>query len=109
MTLLKITEIKKHELLTSDQTVMCRAMRDESRRTGEDFTMHDFAKIALRACARNYADGVGAPIIADAELRRAAILYVYEALKACDIAIIKQWPEFDEMLRSLTYLSGDMP
>jgi len=111
------TEIESHELLTSEQHLLCKAMRNESRRAGHDFTLYDFAKVALRATARDYVEASDlseaareqARVTHERALQRAAILFVYEALKACDINLIKQWPEFDEMLRSIVMLAGDLP
>ena len=61
--------------------------------------MMDFARIALRATATNYTDDPNTPT--DRALQHAALLFVYEALKACGHEIITQWPEFDEMLQQL--------
>ncbi len=111
---LRFAEINAHELLDDEQRKMCRIMSDRSHRSGESFTMLDFARISLRATGNTYAelknDGDTAKqVMADREHQRAAVLFVYEALKACDIAIIKEWPEFDEMLKNLVYLANDLP
>jgi hypothetical protein len=64
--------------------------------------MMDFARIALRATAVDYAGAESyARTVADRALQHAALLFVYEALKACDHDIIKEWPEFDTMLQQL--------
>lgn len=103
----KNAEIDAHELLSADQRLLCKVMRNESRINGYPFEMFDFAKIALRARARDYVENDSGR--QERDLQRAALLYVYEALKATDLAIIKEWPDFDEMLRSLEYLFGDLP
>jgi hypothetical protein len=80
-------EIDKHPLLTADQRQLCKIFRDKSKERRESFTMLDFAVICLRATARDYAEafevrsGCGDTIGTDAEHRRAAIFYAYEALK----------------------------
>jgi hypothetical protein len=70
----------------------------------------------LRACARDYGEAseahtidLNATVLADRALQKAAVLFVYEALKVCDNAMIKEWPHFDEMLKSLAMLLGDLP
>lgn len=97
------SEIDAQPMLDRDQKAMCRVMRDTSRRGGGSFTMMDFARIVLGAAAVDYAseecDEDGDP--AGGTLERAALLFVYEALRHCDHAIIKEWPEFDTMLRQL--------
>ncbi len=99
-------EIDAQPMLDRDQKAMCRVMRDTSRRGGGSFTMMNFARIALGAAAVDYASEEcgedGDPAGGDARsLERAALLFVYEALRHCDHAIIKEWPEFDTMLRQL--------
>lgn len=81
-------EINAHPLLTADQRKLCKIFRDKSKERRESFTMLDFAAICLRATARDYAEaletrscGCGDIVTADAEHRRAAIFYAYEALK----------------------------
>jgi hypothetical protein len=103
----KNAEIDAHELLSQEQRQLCKTLRNDSRSKGYPFAMFDFAKIALRARARDYSEADTG--MTERDLQRAAILYVYEALKATDLAIIKEWPEFDEMLRNLEYLFGDLP
>ncbi len=83
---------------------MCRIMRNHARKEGSPFTMMDFARITLRATAVNYADAedyTDDKALADMALQRGALLFVYEALKACDHSIIKEWPEFNTMLQQL--------
>lgn len=109
---LRSAKINAHELLDMEQRKMCRIMRTRSARNGEPFTMLDFAKIALCATASDYVQAASESpeaVMTDIAHRRAAILYVYEALKACDIPIIKEWPEFDEMLKNLVYLANELP
>lgn len=102
-------EIDAHELLDDGQRIMLKAMR----RARRSLTMLDFAQVALRATGCNYARADagldGSAQVADRAHRRAAVLYVYEALRASDAAIIKEWPEFDEMLRMLVVLVEDLP
>jgi hypothetical protein len=78
-------EINKHPLLTADQRKLCKIFRDKSKERRESFTMLDFAVICLRATAHDYAEvlkaGDATTSAADAEHRRAAIFYAYEALK----------------------------
>lgn len=109
-------EIREHELLDDEQRKIIRALRGAASRRGESFTMLGFAEVALRATAVDYGavtdggdEAIPERVIADARLRDAAVLYVYEALRATDNAIIREWPEFDEMLRMLVSLAGDLP
>lgn len=98
------TEIDQQPLLDQDQRSMCRIMRNHARKEGSPFTMMDFARITLRATAVNYADAedyTDDKALADMALQRGALLFVYEALKACDHSIIKEWPEFNTMLQQL--------
>lgn len=103
---LRNAEIDKQPLLDQDHKLMCKAMRTQSRKDGGAFTMLDFARICLRATAVNYEGAeISARAGADRALQHAALLFVYEALKACDHAIIKEWPEFDTMLQQLEDLA----
>jgi hypothetical protein len=104
-------EIDAHELLDDDQRLMLKVMRTQARRDRAPFTMLDFAQIALRAAGVDFAeaDPFLARAIADTQLRKNAVLYVYEVLRATDNALIREWPEFDEMLRCLEMLAGDLP
>lgn len=103
--LLSNTEIDAQTLLDQDQRSMCRIMRNHARKEGIPFTMMDFARITLRATAVDYtgadAESTDDRTLADRALQRAALLFVYEALKACDHDIIKEWPEFNTMLQQL--------
>lgn len=115
--LLPVNEITSHPLLDSSHRNLARVMRSRAKADGNAFSMIAFAKICLRATGRNYVeasageDEANTPaILADIEHRRAAILYAYEALKATDLAIIKEWPQFDEMLKCLEQLAaGELP
>jgi hypothetical protein len=93
-TLLTDEQINAHPLLNDNERRICKILRNHSKEAGESFTMLDFAANCLRATGRNYAeafdhDGDGnlnspdcaATVLADAKHRRAAVLYVYEALK----------------------------
>jgi len=97
---LRNAEIDAQPLLDQDHRLMCKAMRNQARKDGAEFTMMDFARICLRATAVDYAGAEGYErISADRSHQHAALLFVYEALKACDHAIIKEWAEFDTMLQ----------
>lgn len=103
---LRNAEIDAQPMLDQDQRLMCRMMRNQARKDGAPFTMMDFARIALRATAVDYAGAESyARTVADRALQHAALLFVYEALKACDHNIIKEWPEFGTMLQQLEDLN----
>lgn len=110
---MQLKEIKEHPLLDDDQRKVARALSKLSKREGKEFPALAFAEIALRAEAQNYAatseDKISEVAFADLKLRRAALLYVYEALRATDLDIVREWSELDEALRSLEYLHGDLP
>jgi len=83
-------EIDAHPLLDREQQKLCKIFRDNAAKAGDEFTMLDFAKIALRATGKDYAaaseyghrDLTAARLPALDDLhRRAALLYTYEALK----------------------------
>lgn len=98
---LRNAEIDAHPLLTHEERATLKIMRNKRR----DITMYDFAKIVHQAAATDYANvdrrTDGDRWLVRRALQRAALLYVYEALKACDHDIIKQWAEFDTMLQQL--------
>jgi hypothetical protein len=76
-------EIDAHPLLDREQQKICKIFRDKAAKDGDEFTMLDFAKIALRATGSDYL-AASWPMLAakcDAAHRRAALLYTYEALK----------------------------
>lgn len=102
---MKKTEIDKHPLLDDEQKKMCRIFAQTAARKKEAFTMLQFAEVALRATGNDYADARDGEIHeqarTDLEHRRAAVLYVREALISCEHEIITQWPEFDTMLQQL--------
>lgn len=79
-------EIDAHPLLSEDQRQVCKDLRDLAEREHRSFTMLEFAEVALRATGNDYAAVTdrGGPEAArhDQAHRRAAILYVYEAVKA---------------------------
>ena len=105
---LRNAEIEAHPMLDRDQQVMLKIMRNARR----DITMYDFAKIALQAAATDYAnaeDTNDSCFSAKRALHHAAFLFVYEALKACDLDIIKEWDGFEEMLESLQTLNHWLP
>lgn len=101
---LRNAEIDAHAMLSAEQRQILKAMRNRRR----DITLYDFAQIALQAAATDYTNvdrnSDGNRVTAQRDLQYAALLFVYEALRATDLDIIKQWPEFDEMLRCLETL-----
>jgi hypothetical protein len=104
---LRNADIDAQPMLDQDHRLMCKAMRNQARKDGTEFTMMDFARVCLRATAVDYAGAEGyARVAADRAHQHAALLFVYEALKACDHAIIKEWPEFDMMLQQLEDLDS---
>lgn len=118
--MIKLKEIREHELLDSEQRKVCEALVKHAKGGKSPFGWLQFAEVVLKGTARNYVEhldsdeeetssGRRTQARIDLELRRAAVLYVYEALRACDLGIIKEWPEFDEMLKNLVYLAGDLP
>ena len=99
-------------LLSADERRMYNAMAKHSTDVEHALTDHLFADICLRGAAKNFAEHADDPrhvVHHMMELRRAAILYVREALRATDNALIREWPDFDEMIRSLDMLRKDMP
>ena len=79
-------EIDAHPLLDQEQREICKNLRNAAKKERRPFTMLDFAEIALRATGNDYAatrdqDGYQAARHDNAH-RQAAILYVYEAVKA---------------------------
>lgn len=96
---LRNAEIDAQPMLDQDHKLMCKAMRTQSLKDGTPFAMMDFARICLRATAVDYAGAESCErVVADSRLQHAALIFAYEALKACDHDIIKQWPDFDMML-----------
>jgi hypothetical protein len=79
-------QIDAHLLLDRDQQKTCKILRDLAKKEGSSFTMLEFAEIALRATGNEYArvtdEGGHQAAVCDDAHRRAAILYVYEAIKA---------------------------
>lgn len=98
---LRNADIEAHPLLFREQHALIKAMRSADRST----TFYDFARVALCASAADYVNADDDDMRERAKtmraLQRAALLFVYEALKACDHAIITEWPEFDIMLQQL--------
>jgi hypothetical protein len=82
-------QIDAHPLLDDAERKLCKIFRTQSKKAGDSFTMLDFACVCLRATGRDYVEAAGnfastnciATVLADAKHRRAAVLYVYEALK----------------------------
>ena len=79
-------EIDDHPLLDDEQRKICKALRRAALREERAFTMLDFAEVALRATGNDYAavTDQGGHLAArrDRLHRLAAVLYVYEAVKA---------------------------
>jgi hypothetical protein len=77
-------EIDGHPLLDRDQQKVCKSLNNLAKRENRPFTMLEFAEIALRATGNDYAATSSEDDAAACDLahRRAAILYVYEAIKA---------------------------
>ena len=102
-------EIDGHPLLDEGQRRICKELRNVAKKDREPFTMLDFAEIALRATGNDYAaiTDLGGPRAAhlDAAHRRAAILYVYEAIKAGP-AIIAETAGERGTLRDLELLAN---
>lgn len=96
---LRNSEIDAHPLLDHEYRKLVKVFRNKDR----SLTMMDFARIALRATATDYTSDPCVPT--DRALQYAALLFVYEALKACDHDIITQWPDFDTMLKCLEDLN----
>lgn len=90
---LRNAEIDAHPILDPAQKATLKAMRNATR----EIRLYDFARIALQATACDYAHSA-ADDTAQA-LQRAALLFAYEALKACDHDSLKQWPDFDTLLQ----------
>lgn len=109
-------QLSEHPLLDHEQIKLTLTFAKISAKKGESFTMLDFAQVALRATALDYteardrADASGetdAFVMADRDLKRAAILYVREALLASQEAIISEYPDLDNAVDLLTWLSQD--
>jgi len=79
-------EIDGHPLLDRDQQKLCKSLRNVAKRDQQSFTMLEFAEVVLRATGNDYAAvtdrGGHEAAMRDDDHRKAAILYVYEALKA---------------------------
>lgn len=78
-------EIDAHPLLNHEQRATCKALRNLAKKERRSFTMLEFAKIELRVTGNECAAvpdqwGPEAARCDDAH-RRAATLYVYEAIK----------------------------
>lgn len=102
---LRNAEIDAHPLLDRDQRAMLKVMRNATR----ELSMYDFARIALHAAAGDYVnaddDDIAERVKGERALHYAALLFVYEALKACDHDIIKQMDEFPTALQFLEELN----
>lgn len=120
---LRNAEIDAHELLDDGQRLILKTFRNDRRSKRQPpITMLDFAQIALRANALDFAesgayDALDVPeaseiitdefVMANRALQRAAVLYVYEALQACDNALVRS--ELDPALRTLMVLVDNLP
>ena len=101
-------EIDAHPLLDREQQKLCKSLRTIAKRNGDPFTMLQFAEIALRASGNNYAavtdQGGHEAARRDSEHCQAAILYVYEAIKAGP-AIVSETAEHRGTLKDLELLA----
>jgi hypothetical protein len=104
-------EIDDHPLLTGPQMKLCKELRNLAKRGKESFTLLDFASIALRATGNDYAEvtGEGGPEAAkrDYEHQRAAILFVYESIKAGP-PIVSETAEQRGTLKDLELLASHL-
>ena len=108
LTIVTDVEIDAHPLLDREQQKLCKSFRTIAKRNGDPFTMLQFAEIALRASGNNYAavtdQGGHKAARHDKEHRQAAILYVYEAIKAGP-AIVSETAEQRGTLKDLALLA----
>lgn len=104
-------EIDAHPLLDPEQRRICKGLRNAAKSDGSSFTMLAFAEISLRATGNNYADvtdqGGHEAARCDYAHRRAAILYVYEAIKAGP-AIVAETAGDRGTLRDLELLASHL-
>lgn len=104
-------EIDAHPLLDREQQKLCKSLRTIAKRNGDPFTMLQFAEIALRASGNNYAavtdQGGHEAASRDSEHRQAAILYVYEAIKAGP-AIVSETAKQRGTLKDLELLASHL-
>ena len=102
-------EIDGHPLLDQEQRNICKKLRNAARKEQRPFTMIDFAEIALRATGNDYAaatdQGGSQAARCDIAHRQAALLYVYEAIKAAP-PIIAETAGERGTLRDLELLAG---
>jgi hypothetical protein len=112
-------EIDAHPLLDREQQKLCKIFRDKAAKDGDEFTMLDFAKLALRAAGKDYATAseYGHTELAVSRLRaldvlhrHAALLYTYEALKRGP-EIVTETIEERDTLRDIKLLAshGGLP
>ena len=128
--LVSTQEIRDHVMLDDNLRKLARIFRATAKKRGDDFTMLDFAQVSLRAEAQNYVNAANDAdftpqaddtdpaehdhaqrkhALADLELRKAAVRYVYEALKRCDVAIVAEYPDLPEALDLLYWLQDNLP
>jgi len=104
-------QINGHPLLDRAQMKICKSLRDLAKRRGESFTMAEFAAVALRAAGNDYAAvtdrGGHEAAMRDKEHQLAAILYVYEAIKAGP-AIVAETADARGTLRDLEMLASHL-
>lgn len=96
-------EINEHPILDDELRAICKRLRrTATRMSDKSFTWSDFAEISLRAAARNYAatgdDVTRETVLTDQALKRAALLYAYEAIKNCESGMVSEYPELDNVL-----------
>jgi hypothetical protein len=107
----KKSDIDDQLMLDAEQRRLCAEL---NRAAGNSLTMLEFATIALRAAGNNYAAVTDGPdsharVAADLAHRRAAVLYVYEALKASEIEWIREWADLEAALDTLELLHFELP
>ena len=104
-------EIDAHPLLDQEQRRICKGLRNAAKSEGSSFTMLAFAEISLRATGNDYAavtdQGGHEAARCDDAHRRAAILYVYEAIKAGP-AIVAETAGERGTLRDLELLASHL-
>lgn len=104
-------EIDQHNLLDDEQRKIAKALRNQARKDQRDFTMLDFARIALKATSRDLGelepeDGARY-VMACRDHERAALLFAHEAMRAAPPPLTVAFK--DEVLFAIALLSRDLP
>ena len=104
-------EIDGHPLLNEAQMRLCKEFRNIAKRTKQPFTMQQFAAVSLRATGNDYAavtdEGGHAAAMRDKDHQLAAILFVYESIKAGP-AIVAETAEQRGTLKDLEMLASHL-